>query len=203
MDKRDSEIADLRAKLVETEETLSQTRHMTLTRVKELCLQRDAAQAKLEAAEARIRELELCLSTRHRYNELEKARTQLAAAETRAEKAEEFLEEALEMNWDDEGSQRLTYEACDLLKRIRDHRYSQARAEDQEHWLEPRGCALPGSCAAVETITELRAKIGTWIDMTANCASVPQNPDSLPQMLLHEFRAALAKDQPATQQVIS
>ena len=189
MDKRDSEIADLRAKLVETEETLSQTRHMTLTRVKELCLQRDAAQAKLEAAEARITELELCLSTRHRYNELEKA--------------EEFLEEALEMNWDDEGSQRLTYEACDLLKRIRDHRYSQARAEDQEHWLEPRGCALPGSCAAVETITELRAKIGTWIDMTANCASVPQNPDSLPQMLLHEFRAALAKDQPATQQVIS
>lgn len=41
-------------------------------------------------------------------------------------------------------------------------------------------------------ITLLEDKITTWIDMTVNCAGVPQNPDSLPQMLLHEFRAVLS-----------
>jgi hypothetical protein len=40
----------------------------------------------------------------------------------------------------------------------------------------------------------LETKIAAWIDMTANCAGVPQKPDSLPQMLLHEFRAALAQE---------
>lgn len=30
-------------------------------------------------------------------------------------------------------------------------------------------------------------------DMTVNCAGVPTNPDSLPQMVLHEVRAAIAK----------
>jgi len=42
----------------------------------------------------------------------------------------------------------------------------------------------------------LHARIEAWIDMTVNCAGVPQNPDSLPQMLLHEFRAAIAKSDP-------
>jgi hypothetical protein len=38
---------------------------------------------------------------------------------------------------------------------------------------------------------DLRRRIESWIDMTVNCAGVPQDPSSLPQMLLHEFRAAL------------
>lgn len=37
----------------------------------------------------------------------------------------------------------------------------------------------------------LRERISSWIDMTVNCSGVPQNPDSLPQMLLHEFRDAI------------
>jgi hypothetical protein len=34
-------------------------------------------------------------------------------------------------------------------------------------------------------------KVRAWIDMIENCAGVPQNPDSLPQMLLHEMRKLL------------
>jgi hypothetical protein len=39
----------------------------------------------------------------------------------------------------------------------------------------------------------MAAKLEQWIDMTVNCAGVPQNPDSLPQMLLYEMRAALSR----------
>jgi hypothetical protein len=35
-------------------------------------------------------------------------------------------------------------------------------------------------------------KLRAWDDMITNCAGVPQNPDSLPMMLRHEIRAALA-----------
>ena len=37
----------------------------------------------------------------------------------------------------------------------------------------------------------LREKILSWIDMAENCAGLPSNPDSLPQMLLHEMRTSL------------
>ncbi len=40
---------------------------------------------------------------------------------------------------------------------------------------------------------DLRKKIIGWIDMIENCAGVPSNHDSLPQMLLHEMRAAIGE----------
>lgn len=39
---------------------------------------------------------------------------------------------------------------------------------------------------------QLVAALERWEDMIVNCAGVPQNPDSLPQMLLHEIRAAIS-----------
>jgi hypothetical protein len=41
-------------------------------------------------------------------------------------------------------------------------------------------------------------KVRAWIDMIENCAGVPQNPDSLPQMLLHEMRKLTPSEREST-----
>jgi hypothetical protein len=41
-------------------------------------------------------------------------------------------------------------------------------------------------------------KVRAWIDMIENCAGVPQNPDSLPQMLLHEMRKPTPSEREST-----
>jgi hypothetical protein len=43
-----------------------------------------------------------------------------------------------------------------------------------------------------------RQRVAEWIDMIENCAGVPQNPDSLPQMLLHEMRKLTPSEREST-----
>lgn len=70
-----------------------------------------------------------------------------------------------------------------------------AQLKTVEAEIESNRSKLSASEAAREKaeaeLAALRGRVTDWIDMTVNCAGVPQNPDSLPQMLLHEFRAAL------------
>lgn len=43
-------------------------------------------------------------------------------------------------------------------------------------------------------IAGLRERIRGWADMIKNCSGVPNNPDSLVRMLLHEMDAAIGED---------
>ena len=52
-----------------------------------------------------------------------------------------------------------------------------------------------GLKALQDRVRELEGALHSAIDMTVNCPGVPREPDSLPQMLLHTFRAALRETQ--------
>jgi len=54
--------------------------------------------------------------------------------------------------------------------------------------------AIEAGVGLADVVTKLRA----WGDMIHNCADVPQNPDSLPQMLLHDIRGLLSHFQGAS-----
>ena len=53
-----------------------------------------------------------------------------------------------------------------------------------------------GKKTATADISAFREQVKGWLEMTVNCAGIPNNPDSLPQMLIAEFRAFLAKAEP-------
>ncbi len=87
-------------------------------------------------------------------------------------------------------------EAAEAIRALQ-HRVEAAEANlastesERAHHAMTAGCLRTDLEYANAEIARLREKITQWIDMTDNCAGVPRNPDSLPMMLLYEFRAAL------------